>query len=240
MMERRNFVRWQIDRQVSTKLEGAEKPLTLKVNDINLKGARISLRQRLPPDTTVRLNLPLSEGFVLNVDAFIAWHRIVNEENMYGLSFSRIRDNDKEKLFQFVRQEFPREIERHWWQESINIDSPIKGKGGLNMEDRRIFARFAVNLRVRFLAEQEKNEGLAQSKDISAKGLGLFLVNKLANNSSLELWLEIPDKMEPLYMRGKVIWADKVDSSDNYRVGISLEKADFMGLSRLLRVLKVK
>lgn len=86
-MERRNFVRWQIDRQVSTKLEGAEKPLTLKINDINLKGARISLKQRLPPDTSIRLNLPLRDGIVLDIDALIAWHRIVNEENMYGLFF---------------------------------------------------------------------------------------------------------------------------------------------------------
>lgn len=240
MMERRNFVRWQIDRQVSTKLEGAENPLTIKINDINLKGARISLKQNLLSDTTVRLNLPLSPGFVLDVDALIAWHKIVNEENMYGLSFSRIKDHDKEKIFQFVRQEFPREIERHWWKESINLDSPVGEKGGRDMQDRRIFARFAVNFRVRFLVQQEKNEGIAQSKDISAKGLGLFLTDKLADNSPLELWLEIPDKMEPLYMRGKVVWADKTDPTDNYRVGISLEKADFMGLSRILRSLRVK
>lgn len=240
MMERRNFVRWQIDRQVSTKLEGAEKPLTVKIRDINLKGARISLKQRLPPDASIRLNLPLSEGFVLDVDALIAWHKIVNEENMYGISFSRIRDNDKEKIFQFVRQEFPREIERHWWKESMNLDSPVEGEGGYAMQDRRIFARFVVSLKVRFLEEQKKNEGLAQTSDISAKGLGLFLADKLADNSPLELWLEIPDKMEPLYMRGKVIWADKADSFDNYRAGISLEKADFMGLARVLRTLKVK
>lgn len=239
-MERRNFVRWQIDRQVSTKLEGAEHPLTLKVNDINLKGARISLKQRLPLDTSIRLNLPLSEGFVLDIDALIAWHRVVNEENMYGLSFSRVRDNDKEKIFQFVRQEFPREIERHWWKESINLDSPVEGEGGCAMQDRRIFARFAVGLRVRFLAQQEKNEGVAQSSDISAKGLGLFLTDKLVSNSSLELWLEIPDRMEPLYMRGKVIWAGKAVLSDKYKAGINLEKADFMGLARILRTLQAK
>ena len=49
------------------------------------------------------------------------------------------------------------------------------------------------------------------------------------------LFLDIPDDAEPLYSRGEVAWSD-VGAADGYHMGITLEKADFMGLARILRV----
>jgi hypothetical protein len=50
----------------------------------------------------------------------------------------------------------------------------------------------------------------------------------------LELWLEMPDKGEPLYLRGKVVWSLR-HKPQAWRAGIELEKAQLMGLSRALR-----
>lgn len=102
------------------------------------------------------------------------------------------------------------------------------------MEDRRIFARFKAAMPVKFLDTRGNSEGTAQAADISAKGIGLVVHAELKPATPLELWLEIPDKAEPLYARGEVVWSRKLEPA-KYRVGVNLEKADLMGLSRVLR-----
>lgn len=103
-------------------------------------------------------------------------------------------------------------------------------------EDKRVFARLPVSLSVKYLDLGSNAEGEAQTQDISAKGMGFTTDRPLAPNSSLEMWLRVPDKGEPFYTRGEVVWADKEDSG--YRVGVNLERADLMGISRILRTVK--
>jgi hypothetical protein len=73
-------------------------------------------------------------------------------------------------------------------------------------------------------------------QDVSAKGLGLVAGEALAPLTPLEMWLNIPDKGEPLYVRGEVAWSKKL-AADQYRIGVNLERANLMGLSRVLRVI---
>ncbi len=104
-------------------------------------------------------------------------------------------------------------------------------------EDKRVFARLPVNLTVKYLDLGSNTEGEAQTQDISAKGLGLETDRPLAPNSSLEMWLRVPDKGEPFYTRGEVVWSSEKDGQ-GYRVGVNLERADLMGISRVLRTVK--
>ena len=106
-------------------------------------------------------------------------------------------------------------------------------------QDRRVFERFLASIPVRFLNPRTNQEGFCKTQDISAKGLGLETKELLAVNSDLELWLEIPDKGEPLYTRGAVAWS-KSSGVNEYRAGINLEKADLMGLSRVLRTMSLR
>lgn len=103
------------------------------------------------------------------------------------------------------------------------------------MEDRRIFARFAAKFPLRFLDLYANSEGDAQTFDISAKGIGLVASKELRPHTALEVWLFIPDKGEPLYTRGEVVWSKRLEP-DKYKVGVELERADFMGMSRVLRL----
>ena len=102
-------------------------------------------------------------------------------------------------------------------------------------QDRRVFERFLTSLAVRFLDVNLNREGSARTKDICAKGVGLVTSEELPIHSALEIWLEIPDKGEPFYTRGETIWSQS-QGLNEYRIGINLEKADLMGLSRVLRV----
>lgn len=103
-------------------------------------------------------------------------------------------------------------------------------------EDQRIFARFSARFPLRFLNLDASSEGDAQAEDISAKGIGFVASEQLAPYTPLEMWLGIPDQGEPLYARGRVIWSKSL-GSDKYRTGVSLERADLMGVSRVMRVL---
>ena len=102
--------------------------------------------------------------------------------------------------------------------------------------DRRIFERFNVRLPLRYLGIGSGPEGEAQTLDVSAKGMGLFVKQAMPLHTALELWLNIPDKGEPLYARGEVVWS-KPAAEGGHRLGISLEKANLMGMGRVLRTM---
>ncbi len=102
------------------------------------------------------------------------------------------------------------------------------------MEDRRIFARMDINLPVKFLDSNNGSEGKASTIDISANGFGLATDVKLSAKTPLEMWLEIPDQHDPFYTRGEVVWTKNLSGIGNYRAGVRLEKAELMGLARVL------
>lgn len=101
-------------------------------------------------------------------------------------------------------------------------------------EDRRVFERIPVSLPVTLIDSSSKKEAAALACDVSAKGLGILNREPLGKGDPLELWLKIPDRREPFYTRGEVAWT-KLQESGEYRTGISLEKAELMGLARLFR-----
>ncbi|MDD4980043.1 MAG: PilZ domain-containing protein [Candidatus Omnitrophica bacterium] len=102
------------------------------------------------------------------------------------------------------------------------------------MEDRRVFARINTSFPVRFLDPTRGIEGRAETVDISANGLGLVTQENLSSRTPLEIWLDIPDQHEPLYTRGNVVWSQASSDAGQQRVGIRLEKAELMGLARVL------
>lgn len=100
--------------------------------------------------------------------------------------------------------------------------------------DRRVFERFQVTLPARFIDLRKNLEGTAYTQDVSAKGLNIVAMDEMMPFSPVEVWLDIPDKGEPLYTRGEVVWSHRTDAG-NWRIGINLERADLMGMSRILR-----
>ena len=102
------------------------------------------------------------------------------------------------------------------------------------MEERRVFARINTRFPLRFLDPTSGREGNADTVDISANGLGLVTHENLPVRTPLELWLDIPDHHEPLYTRGEVVWSQALVDTDQRRVGVRLEKAELMGLARIL------
>ena len=241
MQERRRFMRWQINRQAKFRLEQAVQEAFCQIKDINYKGAQIVINTKLPEDVAFRLNLKLSQECSFEAEVWVAWRKVISGVNHYGLYFSKIKDADKNKIYDFVYTFFPNDLhkERLAGQypakvKEVTVD--IKNAEGATekIDDQRIFERFPVRYPVRILNLDNGNESAGQTVDISAKGLGLTCDQELSLRTPLEIWLQVPHKGEPLYLRGEVAWSKAVGSV-NYHFGVGLEKAELMGISRFLR-----
>jgi hypothetical protein len=245
MSEHRRLPRWQINQQAKLKLEQAVEDVFCQVKDISYKGMGVVLGAKLPQDTAFRLNLRFSGDCTFDAEVWVAWVKVINGVNHYGLYFSRLRDVDKDKIYRFVHAHLPKELAIDWWpgEDRLVVNENSNDKSGSKdgkdvvsegIADHRIFERFPVNLSARYLNLDTGKEGLANTQDVSAKGLGLATSEELSLHTALEIWLEMKDKGEFLYTRGKVVWVRMVDVN-NYKLGVELEKADLMGISRVFK-----
>jgi len=249
MSEHRRFPRWQVNQQAKLKLEQAEEDVLCQVKDINYKGMGIVLEAKLPQDTALKLSLRLSGDCTFDAEVWVAWAKVTNGINHYGIYFCRLRDADKEKIYHFVHAHLPRELAKNWWPDGFRLVEKNEGsvdednadneynkveQESEGADDHRIFERFPVNLSARYLNLDTGREGLASTQDVSAKGLGLLTNEELKLHTALEIWFEMKDKGEPLYTRGAVVWVKTIDVN-NYKLGVELEKADLMGISRVFK-----
>jgi PilZ domain len=258
MFERRRLTRWRINKRALLKFEQVVgrkesigpspanavqqdvilpspvktiKQSSCQVTDINSVGAQVTLNTKLPQDTAFRISLRFSENYTILAKVWVTWHRIINGNNHYGLYFSEIKNADKEKISKFINSFYPNDGPTKMLQLGV-VDTEIK-KGGEEMNDHRIFERFQKEFSARFIGLDGK-EGVAHTFDVSAKGLGLSTSQELESQSNLEIWLDVPNSTDPLYTRGQVVWSRLV-AGEGFRSGIELERADLMGISRLLR-----
>lgn len=230
MKERRRLARWLVNQHAALKLGQAAKELLCQIKDINSKGAKITLNTKLPDYEALRISLRLSENYTVEAEVWVAWRKVVNGINHYGLYFSKIKDADKDKIFKFINLYRHNDSEQKPRLRAAKVE---KEKGGEDMNDHRIFERFKKQFSARFIGLDGK-EGQAQTFDISAKGLGLSTANALESNAPLEIWLDVPGSTDPLYTRGQVVWT-RLAGVTGFRSGVELERADLMGMSRLLR-----
>ena len=230
MQERRKITRWQVNQHCGLKLKQAAEELFCQIKDISYKGAKIILSAKLPEDTTFKIGLRFSERSILGAEAWVAWRKVIDGVNHYGLYFIKIGDADKNKIDKFINKFYPNSLKQKW----LGPVAADKEKGGEDMNDHRIFERFKKQFPARFIGLNDGKEGTAQTFDVSAKGLGLLTRQELKTRATLEIWLDVPNSTEPLYTRGQVVWS-RLGGKESYRTGIELEKADLMGISRLLR-----
>lgn len=101
--------------------------------------------------------------------------------------------------------------------------------------DRRIFERIPVDFPLRLKNNAQDKESNGYCWDVSANGVGLFSKEKLGRNDRLEMWLELPQKYNPLHLSGEVVWVREAQPQI-WRVGIQLLKTHLMDLSLVMRL----
>lgn len=101
--------------------------------------------------------------------------------------------------------------------------------------DRRMFERIAVNFPVRIKDNTCDKAATGFCVDISASGAGIFCRQNCGLNDKLDLWVELPDRYNPLQLSGEVVWIKEVQPQA-WRVGIQFSRAHFMDLATVMRM----
>lgn len=118
--ERRRMVRWQIQRPVRFKLPDQEEENMAVLKDVSFTGAKISLMEnlRLSEILDMVMEIPDEENPIF-CKGKVVWQGHASEAGkphfFCGLSFTQIKDADKEKMFNYVWKTAPEELRRQWW-----------------------------------------------------------------------------------------------------------------------------
>ena len=86
--------------EAKVQLEGND-PLPCVLNDLNLKGVKLTCQSELAivPETTISLRL--AEDYTVKPVVCVVWHEKVQGLYVYGIHFVRINDGDKERIYRF-------------------------------------------------------------------------------------------------------------------------------------------
>jgi len=75
-----------------------------RIEDMNLKGMRVSFDKQLPPQEPITMSFTLKDHVdFINAEARVPWCKEVQGRYVYGLSFSNISDDDKDTIYWHMR-----------------------------------------------------------------------------------------------------------------------------------------
>ena len=115
MRERRQLPRWVVGKTAKVKLDSEEEFSRCLIEDINLKGMCVALPEGLLKNHSIRMVLSLEDSLEIDVEVFIPWCRQDVGRVVHGVSFSRIIDEDKDKVYQFISRHCSKQIRNNWW-----------------------------------------------------------------------------------------------------------------------------
>jgi len=120
MNDRRQLIRWYINKEAKLKLEDMDKPFLCIVEDINMRGVKIYARQQLVEKGDISMNMDLGSDLVFDIKAAVAWHRCLGAGYVYGLYFTKVKDADKERLYHYIVDCCSEQIRKHSWKVDIS------------------------------------------------------------------------------------------------------------------------
>lgn len=116
------------------------------------------------------------------------------------------------------------------------MEQSIKDNKKTKFAHQRLFARLSIKIPLRFSKSGQGEISVAETVDISAKGVGFISKTALSPNMPLEIWLDMPDHHRPLYITGKVIWSKNQGGKNKLcQAGVQFKNANLMDLGRIYR-----
>ena len=116
MDERRQLPRWEVKKEVKVWLQQAQSFMHCIVEDMHLKGMCLSSTKSLFYQDAVSLSFALGESFeMIKVEAEIPWRREEEGKYVYGLSFSKIAEADKDRIYQYISTHCSEQFKNKWW-----------------------------------------------------------------------------------------------------------------------------
>jgi PilZ domain len=105
-VEKRLLPRWKIGALAKIRWPGASDYLTCEVRDLNMRGFCLALTEKIPEETS-RVELHFNEKYFFDIEIALTWHKEAGGKQTYGAKFVKVRDSDREKIYQMMRENFP-------------------------------------------------------------------------------------------------------------------------------------
>jgi Tfp pilus assembly protein PilZ len=106
-------------------------------------------------------------------------------------------------------------------------------------EERRQSTRYEVTLSTKAVHGLMGNALTITAHDISAKGAGFIVDQKLTPGEMIELYFIMPDNAEQISASGKVVWVGPL-GPERYRVGVVFSDHDLRPIPMVLRSIKMR
>jgi hypothetical protein len=89
--------------------------------------------------------------------------------------------------------------------------------------ERRYFDRILLNLPLRIKTDSPDLELSAESRDLAAKGIGLFSKNKIPQQGPIKIQIKIPGELPLIDLTGQIAWSREY-FPDGWRAGVVLRE----------------
>ena len=118
MDERRQLPRWEIKKEAKAWLLPKQNVSTCIIEDMHLKGMCVSFSERLPRLKSLRMSFAIGDDpEPIKIEALIPWNREEQGRFYYGLSFSKIDDDGRNRIYQFLSVNCYDQFKKKWWGE---------------------------------------------------------------------------------------------------------------------------
>ena len=116
MDERRQLPRWEIKKEAKAWIPQTQGFSHCIIEYMHLKGMCVSFNKRLPQQEPLRMSFAIGDNFdLIKIEAQIPWTKEDQGRFIYGLSFTQIADNDKDRIYQYINANCYDQIKDNWW-----------------------------------------------------------------------------------------------------------------------------
>ena len=128
MQERRQVPRWDVWQ--TARIKTGQSSCAGLIHDMNCKGMKVSLPLKLPEGPLIGLRIELSESVQLETRVNVRWQSHDRGAHVYGLSFAVLRDEDKDRIYQYLQSHCRQE-----WRKKLGADVGKTTAGSVEEDD---------------------------------------------------------------------------------------------------------
>jgi len=116
MDELRQLPRWEIKKEAKVWMPQMQEFCHGFVEDMHLKGMRVSFNKRLPQQQAVKMSFAMGDNFdFIKFEAQMPWVKEEQGRYVYGLSFSYIDDDNKDRISKYLNAFCFDQFRKNWW-----------------------------------------------------------------------------------------------------------------------------
>jgi hypothetical protein len=104
-VEKRLLPRWKITAPAKIKWQGSGDYVACEVRDLNMRGFCLVVAEKIFK-YNARAELYFNEKYFFDVEVSVTWHKEAEAKQIYGIKFLKVRDSDREKIYQMMKENF--------------------------------------------------------------------------------------------------------------------------------------